>query len=123
MIRSIWEKPDLYLRNLYLIKSSSLLEALKNPKGQAIILRGANSFMLDEMDRTIHDCLCAVKNVLEMNSVVPGGGAVEVALAMYLESFARTLGSREQLAVAEFSQALLVIPKHLLSTLPKMPST
>ncbi|XP_049848233.1 uncharacterized protein LOC126313323 [Schistocerca gregaria] len=90
-----------------------IIRGTKESQGASIILRGANSFMLDEMNRTIHDCLCAVKNVLEMNSVVPGGGAVEVALAMYLESFARTLGSREQLAVAEFSQALLVIPKTL----------
>jgi TCP-1/cpn60 chaperonin family len=44
---------------------------------------------------------------------VTGGGAVEAALAIYLESFAKTLGSREQLAIAEFADALLVIPKTL----------
>ncbi len=38
---------------------------------------------------------------------------MEAALAMYLESFAKTLGSREQLAIAEFADALLVIPKTL----------
>ena len=43
----------------------------------------------------------------------PGGGAVEAALSIYLESFAKTLGSREQLAIAEFADALLVIPKTL----------
>ena len=42
-----------------------------------------------------------------------GGGAVEAALSIYLDSFATTLGTREQLAIAEFSQALLVIPKTL----------
>jgi hypothetical protein len=40
-----------------------------------------------------------------------GGGAVEGALSIYLENFATTLGSREQLAIAEFADALLVIPK------------
>ena len=44
---------------------------------------------------------------------VAGGGAVEAALSIYLESFATTLGTREQLAIHEFSQALLVIPKTL----------
>ena len=44
---------------------------------------------------------------------VAGGGAVEAALSIYLDSFATTLGTREQLAIAEFSQALLVIPKTL----------
>lgn len=51
--------------------------------------------------------------MLESNSIVAGGGAVEVGLSVYLDDFARTLGSREQLAIAEFSEALLVIPKTL----------
>jgi len=54
-----------------------------------------------------------VKRTLEGGKVVPGGGAVEAALSIYLENFATTLGSREQLAVAEFAEALLVIPKTL----------
>ncbi|KAJ2692073.1 chaperonin-containing T-complex alpha subunit Cct1, partial [Coemansia spiralis] len=78
-----------------------------------VILRGANDYMLDEMERSFHDSLCAVKRVLESGAVVPGGGAVEVAVDMYLESFATTLASREQLAIAEFASALLTIPKQL----------
>lgn len=38
-----------------------------------LLLRGANDYMLDEMDRSIHDSLCVVKRVLESGSVVPGG--------------------------------------------------
>lgn len=34
-------------------------------------------------------------------------------MSIYLENFATTLGSREQLAIAEFADALLVIPKTL----------
>jgi len=68
---------------------------------------------LDEIERSIHDALCVVKRVLESNAIVAGGGAVEVALSIYLDDFARTLGTREQLAIAEFSEALLVIPKTL----------
>ena len=77
------------------------------------LLRGANMHMLDEVDRSLHDALCAVKRTLESASVVPGGGCVESALSIYLENFATTLGSREQLAIAEFAEALLVIPKQL----------
>lgn len=79
----------------------------------SLILRGANDFMLDEMERSMHDALCVVKRVLESKLLVPGGGAVEAALSVYLESFAMTMGSREQLAIAEFASALLVIPKTL----------
>jgi len=90
-----------------------LIKGCKNTKTASIILRGPNSFMLDEMERSLHDCLCIIKRTLESKSVVPGGGAVEAALSIYLENFATTLGSREQLAIAEFAEALLVIPKIL----------
>lgn len=42
-----------------------------------------------------------------------GGGAIEGALSVYMESLAETMGNREQLAIAAFAQALLVIPKTL----------
>ncbi len=38
---------------------------------------------------------------------------MEAALSIFLETFATTLDSREQLAIAEFANALLVIPKTL----------
>src|SRR5690348_7835548 len=85
----------------------------KNGNSASIILRGANEFFLDEMERSIHDSLCVVKRVMESKKVVPGGGAVEAALSVYLETFATTIASREQLAIAEFARSLLVIPKTL----------
>lgn len=89
---------------------------IKNTKARtsaSIILRGANDFMCDEMERSLHDALCVVKRVLESKSVVPGGGAVEAALSIYLENYATSMGSREQLAIAEFAKSLLIIPKTL----------
>uniref|UniRef100_A0A8C1Y3Q4 T-complex protein 1 subunit alpha n=1 Tax=Cyprinus carpio TaxID=7962 RepID=A0A8C1Y3Q4_CYPCA len=89
---------------------------IKNTKARtsaSIVLRGANDFMCDEMERSLHDALCVVKRVLESKSVVPGGGAVEAALSIYLENYATSMGSREQLAIAEFARSLLVIPKTL----------
>ena len=91
----------------------TFFEGMKCTRAQTVILRGANDYFLDEIERSLHDSLCVIKRVLESNSVVAGGGAVEVALSIYLDDFARTLGSREQLAIAEFSEALLVIPKTL----------
>ena len=45
------------------------------------------------MERSVHDALCVVKRVLESNQVVPGGGAVEAALSIYLETFATSIVS------------------------------
>jgi len=88
-------------------------EGMQAARASTIIVRGANEFFLDEVERSIHDSLCVIKRVLESNSLVAGGGSVEVALSVYLDDYARTLGNREQLAIAEFSEALLVIPKTL----------
>ncbi|KAG9087175.1 T-complex protein 1 subunit alpha [Ceratobasidium sp. UAMH 11750] len=90
-----------------------LVRGTKVVSSSSIILRGANDYMLDEMERAMHDTLSIIKRTLESGMVVPGGGAVETALSIYLENFATTLGSREQLAIAEFAAALLVIPKTL----------
>lgn len=90
-----------------------LVKGTKAHSSASIILRGPNDFQLDEMERSVHDSLSAVKRTLESGSVVPGGGAVETALHIYLEEFAVTVSSREQLAIGEFAQSLLVIPKTL----------
>jgi T-complex protein 1 subunit alpha len=85
----------------------------KGSGASTIVLRGANEYMLDEMDRAVHDALCVVKRMLESSTLVPGGGAAEAALSVYLENYASTLDTREQFAIHEFAEALLVIPKTL----------
>jgi T-complex protein 1 subunit alpha len=96
-----------------------LVKGTKAHSSASIILRGPNDYSLDEMERSLHDSLSVIKRTLESGNVVPGGGAVETALNIYLENFATTVGSREQLAIAEFSNALLVIPKTLASNAAK----
>ncbi|CAI8618767.1 unnamed protein product [Vicia faba] len=90
-----------------------MIKGTKTSGAVSLVLRGANDYMLDEMDRALHDALSIVKRTLESNTVVAGGGAVESALSVYLEYLATTLGSREQLAIAEFAESLLIIPKVL----------
>jgi T-complex protein 1 subunit alpha len=89
------------------------IRGCKSSRAQTIVLRGANDIMLDEMDRSLHDAMSVVKRVLESKTVVPGGGAVEAALSVFLEHVADTMGSRQQLPVTAFGSALLVIPKVL----------
>jgi T-complex protein 1 subunit alpha len=68
-----------------------LIKGTKVVSSASIVLRGANDYMLDEMERAMHDTLSVIKRTLESGSVVPGGGAVESALSIYLENFATTL--------------------------------
>ncbi len=70
-----------------------LVKGTKVVSSSSIVLRGANDYMLDEMERALHDTLSIIKRTLESGYVVPGGGAVETALSIYLENFATTLVS------------------------------
>jgi len=90
-----------------------MITGCKARNAASIILRGANDFYIDEMERSVHDSLCVVKRVIESRKVVTGGGAVEAALSVYLENYATSLSSREQLPIASFANALLTIPKQL----------
>lgn len=85
-----------------------------NTGAASVILRGANEFMLDEVDRSLHDALMVVKRTLESKKVVPGGGSVESACHIHLDAFSNQVGTREQLAIQEFANALLVIPRTLI---------
>ncbi|KAL7348016.1 T complex protein subunit beta [Encephalitozoon intestinalis] len=82
-------------------------------KMASIILRGANSQLLDEMQRSIHDAICVLRRTLESGSVVPGGGSVECALSLMLEKFAFTVNSKEHVAIHRYAESLLSIPKIL----------
>jgi len=83
--------------------------------GATLLLRGANDYLLDEAERAAHDAMCVVRRVLESGSVVPGGGAAEAAISVFLERGAPSLAPREQLAVAEASEAVLAVPRALAS--------
>ena len=90
-----------------------LVKGTSKHSSSSIILRGPNDYSLDEVERSVHDSLCVVKRTLESGHIVCGGGCVETGLNIYLDNFDTSVGSREQLAISEFANALLVIPKTL----------
>ena len=92
------------------------IEGCKNPKAVTILVRGANDMILDEVERSIKDSLNVLRNVMRVPKVVPGGGAVEVELAMRLREYAAKIGGKEQLAIEAFANALEEIPMILAET-------
>ncbi|KAH0794143.1 T-complex protein 1 subunit alpha [Histomonas meleagridis] len=79
----------------------------------SIVLRGPNTYTLDEANRTLRDALNAIKRVVESHHVTSGGGAVEAGLSVYLSKAAMNYEGKEQIAILKFAEALLVIPKIL----------
>ena len=89
------------------------IEECKDPKSVVILIRGGTELVIDEAERAIHDALCVVRDVVEDEKVVGGGGAPEIETAIQLRKYAQTLGGREQLAVEVFADTLDIIPKTL----------
>ena len=89
------------------------IEGCKNPKAVSILIRGGTQRIVDEAERSIHDALCVIKDVVEDPRVVVGGGAPEVEVARKLRDYAEKLKGRERLAVVAFADALEVIPMTL----------
>jgi len=82
------------------------VEGCKNPKAVSILIRGGTERVVDEADRSIHDALCVVKDVVEEPKIVAGGGASEIEVARLLRDYAEKLVGRERLAVNAFADAL-----------------
>ena len=53
----------------------------KDPKACTILLRGASKDILNEVERNLQDAMNVARNVMVDARLVPGGGAVEMALA------------------------------------------
>ena len=70
------------------------IEKMKRDTCCTLLLRGPNDFMLEEIDRSMHDAICVMKRTLESGYVVPGGGAVEIALNISLTNFAKSLNTK-----------------------------
>ena len=86
------------------------IEGCKNPKAVTIFIRGGTQRIVDEGDRSIHDALMVVKDVIENPRIVAGGGAVESQIAHELMEWSNSLSGREQLAVQKYSEAIETIP-------------
>jgi chaperonin GroEL (HSP60 family) len=88
----------------------TFIEDCKNPRSVAILIRGGAERITEEAERSIHDALCVVRDVVEEPKAVAGGGAPELEVARLLRDYAETLPGREQLAVQSYAEALESIP-------------
>ena len=88
----------------------TFVEGCKNPRSVAILIRGADKRFLDEAERSIHDALCVVRDVVQVPKIVAGGGAPEMEIARALRGYAETLPGREQLAIRSFGEAMEIVP-------------
>jgi thermosome len=86
------------------------IEGCKHPKSVTLLLRGGSQRVVDEVERSVHDALMVVKDVILNPTIVAGGGAPETYAATKLRNWAKSLEGREQLAAEKFADALEAIP-------------
>ena len=86
------------------------IEGCKNPQSVTLLIRGGSQRVVDEVDRSIHDSLMVVKDVIEKPEIVAGGGAPEALLASFLKDWSERFEGRQQLAINKFAEALEIIP-------------
>jgi thermosome len=87
----------------------TFIEGCKHPRAVTILIRGGTQRMTAEAERSIHDALCVIRDIVEEPKVVAGGSAPELEMASVLKKYAETLPGREQLAVRTFAEALEAI--------------
>ena len=86
------------------------IEGCKHPQSVTLLIRGGTQRVIDEVDRSIHDSLMVVKDVIEKPAIVAGGGAPEAFAASLLKDWADHFDGREQLAIKKYAEALETIP-------------
>ena len=86
------------------------IEGCRNPQAVTILVRGGSQRVVDEVDRSIHDALMVIKDVMEKPAIVAGGGSLEAHVASKLKVWADSFDGREQLAIKKYAEALETIP-------------
>jgi len=82
-------------------------------KSCTIILRGGAEQFMEETERSLHDAIMIVRRTMKNDSVVAGGGAIDMELSKYLRNYSRTIAGKEQLIIGAMAKAFEVIARQL----------
>lgn len=85
----------------------------KDPKACTILLRGASKDVLNETERNLQDALHVARNILLEPKLVPGGGAIEMAVSHALTEKGKSVEGVGQWPYRAVAQALEIIPATL----------
>ncbi|MBZ3886531.1 T-complex protein 1 subunit eta [Sciurus carolinensis] len=77
-----------------------------------VLSGGAEQFM-EETERSLRDAIMIVRSAIGNDSVVAGGGAIEMELSTYLQDYLRTIPGKQQLLIGAYAKALEIIPCQL----------
>ncbi|KDN53052.1 T-complex protein 1 [Tilletiaria anomala UBC 951] len=79
----------------------------------SVLCTGANSLVLEESERSLHDALCVVRCLVKRRALIAGGGAPEVHVSRLLAQHAQSLKGTQAYCFSAFAEALEIIPTTL----------
>lgn len=91
----------------------TFVEGIREKKSCTILIKGPNDHTIAQIKDAVRDGLRAVKNTIEDQAVIPGGGAFEVAACLDLKKYAESVEGKTKLGIEIFAESLLVIPRTL----------
>lgn len=86
------------------------VEDCENPKSTSILIRGGTRHIVEETERALKNALNVVKHAIEDPFVVSGAGAIEMEISKHLMNYAKSISTRESIAIEAFSKCLEAIP-------------
>ncbi|KAI0563947.1 TCP-1/cpn60 chaperonin [Gracilaria domingensis] len=92
----------------------SFITGCKDPKACTILLRGGSKDVLMEVERNLEDAMAVARNIFLNSKMVPGGGAIEMAVANRLQAKSKTITGVSQYPYRAVAEALEVIPRTLI---------
>ncbi|CAM9971485.1 unnamed protein product, partial [Sphacelaria rigidula] len=94
----------------------TFVEDVRHPRSCTILVKGPNDHTIAQIKDAIRDGLRAVKNTIDDQAVVPGGGSFEVAASLRYVCVCgpvRALKGRAKLGIEAYAESMLVVPKTL----------
>lgn len=91
----------------------NLFTDCKGAKSATIVIRGGAEQFIEEAERSLHDAIMIVRRTLKNNTVVPGGGAIDMELSKSVKQKAMTVQGKGQFFMLAFAKALEAIPRCL----------
>jgi len=91
----------------------TFVEEVKTPRSCTLLIKGPNPHTLAQINDAVRDGLRAVKNAVESKFVIPGAGALQVALHRHLMKYKDTVKGRSKIGIQAYADAMLIIPKVL----------
>lgn len=82
-------------------------------KTATIVLRGATSNLLDDMERAVDDGVNVIKALAKDRRMVAGAGGAELELAKRVEAYGASLKGLSQHSARKYASALEVVPSIL----------